>query len=97
MCMFPWGWGSTVCSNRGIGASVGAGKAVIISGGRAVLGILALDHSSSGSGCIEDVTAAASAASGGSYTACALCTLQDLQIASRNEDSWATQRKGERL
>jgi hypothetical protein len=43
-----------MCSERGIGASVG-----IVSGGRAVLGVSALDHSSSGSGCIEDVTAAA--------------------------------------
>jgi len=53
-----------VCSKREIGAFVGTG--VIVSGGRAVLGVLALDHSSSRSGRIEDVTAAA--ASGGAYS-----------------------------
>jgi len=54
------------CSKRGIGISVGTGKGAIVSGGRAVLGVSALDHSSSGSGRIEDVTAAA--ASGGAYS-----------------------------
>ena len=55
-----------VCSKRGIGAFVGTGKGVMISGGRAVSGISALYHSSSSSGRIDDVTAAA--ASGGAYS-----------------------------
>lgn len=55
-----------VYSKRGVGAFVGTGKGVIVSGGRAVLGVSALDHSSSSSGRIEYVTAAA--ASGGAYS-----------------------------
>jgi hypothetical protein len=54
------------CSKRGIGAFVGTGEGVIISGGRADLGVSALDHSSSSSGRVEYVTAAA--ASGGAYS-----------------------------
>lgn len=54
------------CSKRGIGTFVWIGKGVTVSGGRAVLGVSALDHSSSGSGRIEDVTAAA--ASGRAYS-----------------------------
>jgi hypothetical protein len=61
---FPWV--GRVCSKREIGAFAGTGKEVTVSGGRAVLGVSALDHSSSSSGRIEDVTAAA--ASGGAYS-----------------------------
>lgn len=53
-------------SKRGIGSSVGIDKGVIVSGGRAVLGVSELDHSSSYSGRIEVVTAAAE--SGGAYS-----------------------------
>jgi len=63
VCVCPPG---AVCSKRGTGASVGTGKGGIVSGGRAVLSVSALDHSSSDSGRIEVVTAAA--ASGGAYS-----------------------------
>ena len=49
-------------SKRGVGID----KGVIVSGGRAVLGVSELDHSSSCSGRIEAVTAAAE--SGGAYS-----------------------------
>ena len=62
VCVCPPGAGG-VCSKRGI---VGTGKGVIVSDGRADLGVSALDHSSTGSGRIEYVTAAA--ASGGAYS-----------------------------
>lgn len=65
MCVCPPGAGG-VCSKRGIGAFVGNGKGKIVSSGRADLGVSALDHSSSGSGRKEYVTAAA--ASGGAYS-----------------------------
>jgi hypothetical protein len=62
--------GAGVCSKWGTGAGTGTGIGMIVSGGRAVLGVSALDHSSSGSGFIEDVTAAA--ASGDAYSAVGL-------------------------
>jgi len=68
VCVYsPGAWG--MCSKWGIGA-VGTGIGMIVSGGRAVLGVSALDHSSSGSVFIDDVTAAA--ASGDAYSAVGL-------------------------
>lgn len=69
VCEYSPGAGE-MCSKWGIGADAGTGILMTVSGGRAVLGVSALDHSSSGSVFTEDVTAAA--ASGDAYSAVGL-------------------------
>ncbi len=69
-----------MCSKRGIAATVGTGKGVIISVGRAVLGVSALDHPSSGPRRNEDVTAAA--ASGRAYS------VVGLNVGGRGRGAW---------
>jgi hypothetical protein len=69
-----------MCSKRVIGAGAWGAIGMTVSGGRAVLGVSALDHSSSGSGWIEDVTAAA--ASGDAYNAVGL------KVGGRGRGAW---------
>lgn len=69
VCEYSPGAGE-MCPKWGIGTDAGTGILMTVSGGRAVLGVSALDHSSSGSGFTEDVTAAA--ASGDAYSAVGL-------------------------
>ena len=67
-CDPPLGGGECVWAECDDGKDKVGGGLVYV--GSAILGVSALDHSSSGSGCIEDVTAAA--ASGDAYSAVGL-------------------------